>query len=114
MFAHFAPATTPWYGQAFAGILIGCGIILVFMGATYYLIEVYMLDINSALAINIFVRSFMAAALPFVAGLSIKADGVASTANLLGYICCALVPFPFVAWIFGSTIRGWSRFALAG
>jgi MFS transporter, DHA1 family, multidrug resistance protein len=49
-----------WILQASSGIPIGCGIILIFMLASLYLIEVYRVDVNSALAINVFGRSIVA------------------------------------------------------
>jgi len=81
------------------------------MSATSYLVDVYLGDANSALAINIFVRSVVAAGFPLFASNMFTKLGVDWGASVLGFIAVLLAPFPLLMKIFGYKIRSWSKFA---
>ncbi|PNS15639.1 hypothetical protein CAC42_4091 [Sphaceloma murrayae] len=100
-----------WLLQTAAGVPLGCGIILVFMCAIGYLVDVYLADANSALAINTLIRSSVAAAFPIVGQRMFRDLGLRWGVSLLGFISLALLPFPIVVMIFGEKIRGWSKYA---
>ena len=105
------PHINPW-PQMLSGVLIGLGIILVFMSGTSYLIDVYLQNANSALAINTFVRSFVAAGFPMFATYMFESLNVDWASSVLGFVCVALIPFPIVFLVYGRRIRGWSRYAV--
>lgn len=52
------PNITPW-PQIIAGIPIGAGIQMIFLQGLVYIIDVYMMNANSALSANTFVRSWV-------------------------------------------------------
>ena len=81
------------------------------MPAVIYLVDCYLFDANSALAANAFVRSFIAAAFPLFATAMYTNLGVAWATSILGFICVALMPAPFLFYKYGKAIRGWSKFA---
>ncbi|KAL5947047.1 hypothetical protein ACKVV1_000120 [Pyricularia oryzae] len=110
-FAWTSNPSLPWLPQAFSGILIGCGSILVFMSGVVYLIEVYLIHANSALAINNLIRSVFAAAFPYAAGRLFAKLGLTVGGSVVGGICAVLIPFPYMLWRWGTRIRSWSRYA---
>ncbi|KAF7185201.1 Citrinin biosynthesis cluster MFS transporter mrr1 [Pseudocercospora fuligena] len=97
--------------QVLAGVLIGSGAVLVFMSSLAFLVETYLFDANSALAINTFFRCSVAAVFPLLSLDMFDALGIKWSGSLLGFICIGLAPFPLLMLRFGSTIRGWSKFA---
>ncbi|KAK3651551.1 hypothetical protein LTR56_005693 [Elasticomyces elasticus] len=74
------PSINPW-PQIISGVFIGCGIIMVFMPAVIYLVDVYLFEANSALAANAFVRSIVAAAFPLFSTYMYESLGVQSSVN---------------------------------
>lgn len=100
-----------WLLQAASGIFTGCGVILVFMGSIQYLVEVYLFHANSALAINTFVRSVIAAAFPLASKRMLSTLDVQWTGTILAGICLALALFPVVMLQYGQLVRSWSKFA---
>ncbi|KAK4503180.1 hypothetical protein PRZ48_006608 [Zasmidium cellare] len=110
-FAWTSQTHMPWVLQAASGIFTGCGIILVFMSSISFLIEVYLYHANSALAINTFVRSIIAASFPVFSQKMMSNLGIEWTGTLLACICVILAPFPVVMLLYGSRVRGWSKFA---
>ena len=100
----------PW-PQIVSGAFIGCGFVMVFMSAILYLVDVYLFDANSALAINALIRSGVTAAFPLFALPLYKNLGVQWATSLLAFLCVALLPAPFLFYIYGKRIRSWSKFA---
>ncbi|KXS95133.1 hypothetical protein AC578_2883 [Pseudocercospora eumusae] len=97
--------------QILAGVLMGSGAVLVFMSSLAFIVETYLFDANSALAINTFFRCSVAAVFPLLSLDMFDALGIKWSGSLLGFICIGLAPFPLLMLRFGSTIRGWSKFA---
>ncbi|RDW72927.1 hypothetical protein BP6252_06834 [Coleophoma cylindrospora] len=110
-FAWTSDPSIPWPAQVISGVFIGAGIILIFMSSIVYLIDVYLLNANSALAINTFIRSGIAASFPMFATYMYEGLGVAWATSVLGFVCVALIPFPFIFWFYGARIRTRSKFA---
>ena len=80
------------------------------MSGVVYLIEVYYIHANSALAINTCIRSVFAAAFPLFATNLFVNTGMELGGSILASICLSLVPFPLIFWSQGHKIRSWSRF----
>nr|POE65929.1 putative transporter c36.03c [Quercus suber] len=116
--------------QILAGVPAGMGIVLIFLQGFNYIIDVYMMFANSAIAANTFVRSAVGAAFPMLgepeslllANIFLCADWSAATfmygdlgvkwaTTLLGFIAVALMPVPVLFFIYGPRIRKMSRFA---
>ncbi|KAF2165391.1 hypothetical protein M409DRAFT_55797 [Zasmidium cellare ATCC 36951] len=110
-FAWTSQTQISWTLQATSGIFTGCGIILVFMTSILFLVEVYLYHANSALAMNTFVRSIVAASFPVFSRQMFSTLAIKWTGTMLACICVALTPFPVVMMVYGSHIRGWSKFA---
>ncbi|QGI84662.1 hypothetical protein CEK25_011391 [Fusarium fujikuroi] len=100
-----------WLAQASAGVFLGSGSILVLMSGVVYLIEVYLVHANSALAINNFLRCVIAATFPLYATDLLVDAGLGIGGTVIGSICLALSPVSFLFWRYGLTIRQWSKFA---
>ena len=103
------PATSA-VGQILSGVFIGMGVVLIFMSGVVYIVDVYLIHANSAIAINTFVRSLVAAVFPMIAKYIFQALGMAWAISLMGFVCLALVPFPVLFFLYGKRIRQLSRF----
>jgi MFS transporter, DHA1 family, multidrug resistance protein len=76
-----------------------------------YIIDVYLMHANSALAGNTFVRSALAAGFPLFATAMYHTLGVAWASSLLGFLTAALAPVPYLFFIYGAKIRKLSKFS---
>lgn len=61
-----SPNINAW-PQIVAGVPIGAGILMIFLQGLNYIIDVYMMNANSAIAANTFLRSFAGAGFPLFA-----------------------------------------------
>ncbi|CAI7568833.1 unnamed protein product [Penicillium bialowiezense] len=100
-----------WVPQAIAGIPIGLGILVIFMQGLNYIIDVYMMFANSAIAANTLVRSTVGGAFPLFAAQMYQSLGVAWASSVLGFITVAMIPIPILFFIYGSKIRAMSKFS---
>ena len=105
-----SPALNFW-PQVISGIFIGMGIAGVLASSISYLVDVYLLNANSALAANAFVGALFGAAFPLFCDYMYKALGVDWATSLIGFVAVAMIPFPFLFWFKGKQIRGWSKFS---
>ncbi|KAI9689373.1 MAG: hypothetical protein M1822_010024 [Bathelium mastoideum] len=110
-FAWTSSASVPWPAQVVALVLVGIGVVLNMLSTTTYLIDVYQLYSNSAIAAYVCIRSGTAFAFPLFAEQMFERLGAAWAASVLAFICVALAPAPFLFWRFGKKIRGWSRYS---
>ena len=110
-FAWTSSPDISWVPQVLAGTFIGAGIIFVYLSSIQYLIDVYLLNANSAMAVNTWVRGMTAAAFPLFGTRMYKRLGVAWATSLLAFVCIAMIPFPFLFWRYGKKIRSLSRFS---
>lgn len=103
------PSITPW-PQIIAAAPIGMGLMMIFLQGLNYLIDVYKMNANSAIAANTFFRSWVGAAFPLFSTQMFKNLGVPWAMSLLAFLCLALFPVPIVYYIYGARIRKMSRF----
>lgn len=82
-----------------------------FLPGLLYIVDVYLLNANSALVSNTFVRSLMAAAFPLFATYMYEDLGVAWATSLLAFLCIAMLPFPILFYKYGKTLRAKGKFA---
>ncbi|KAF7197973.1 Cercosporin MFS transporter CTB4, partial [Pseudocercospora fuligena] len=92
-----SPAMNAW-PQIIAGVPIGIGIILINMQGMNYIVDCYLINSNSAIAANTFMRTTMYAAI-----------GVAKATAYLALFGVALAPIPFLFYRYGEKIRARSR-----
>jgi len=110
-FAWTSNPNMTWVPQVIAGIPIGTGIMMVFLQGLSYIIDVYLMFANSALAGNTFVRSLAGAGFPLFAQAMYHTLGVAWATSLLGFLCVAFFPVPILFYLYGKKIRDMSKFA---
>ncbi|KAI5366701.1 putative major facilitator superfamily, MFS transporter superfamily [Septoria linicola] len=111
MFAWTSSANLSATPQILSGVLIGAGIVLVFMSSLAFIVETYLFDANSALAINTFFRCITAASFPVFSLDMFKHLGVEWSGSMLALMCIALLPFPVLMLRYGPAVRRWSKYA---
>ncbi|RFU23826.1 hypothetical protein B7463_g12514, partial [Scytalidium lignicola] len=109
-FAWTSSPDITWVPQVISSAFIGCGILLVFLQGLNYIIDVYKVAANSAISINAMFRGILGAAFPLFAPYMFSNLDVPWAMSLLGFLCIAFVPVPFLFYIFGARIRKWSKF----
>lgn len=100
----------PW-PQIVSGVFIGTGIVLIFFSTIIYLVDVYLFDANSALAVNSLFRSAVSAAFPLFGAIMYERLGVPWATSIVAFACVALIPAPILFYIYGKRIRSWSKYA---
>ena len=126
-----------WVPQVLAGIPIGAGVFLIFMQYVHpscsplvlpphltlrntdttrnrglvYIIDVYLMYANSAIAANTLVRSLAGAGFPLFATPMFLNLGVPWATSLLGFLTLAMVPVPVLFFVYGKKIRSLSKFS---
>lgn len=78
---------------------------------TMYLIDMYLVNSNSAVAACVCVRSLMGGGFPLFANAMYKKLGTEWATSLLAFLCVALAPIPLLFWKYGQKLRSMSRFA---
>ncbi|KAF2475445.1 MFS general substrate transporter [Lindgomyces ingoldianus] len=94
-----------WIGFSIGGACVGFGFFTIFQSAISYLVDTYLMLAASALAANMFMRSILAAAFPLFAKALFDKLGLDWGMSLLGFIAVAMIPIPFLFYIFGKRIR---------
>ncbi|KAK4623692.1 Citrinin biosynthesis cluster MFS transporter mrr1 [Fulvia fulva] len=105
-----SPSITPW-PQIIAAAPIGTGVMLIFLQGLNYIIDVYKINANSAIAANTFFRSWVGAAFPLFSTQMFINLGVPWAMSLLAFLCIALFPAPILFYIYGEKIRKMSRYS---
>ncbi|KAJ5812968.1 Major facilitator superfamily domain general substrate transporter [Penicillium robsamsonii] len=100
-----------WVPQVIAGVPIGLGILVIFMQGLNYIIDVYMMFANSAIAANTLIRSIVGGSFPLFATQMYRNLGVAWASSVLGFITLAMIPIPLLFFIYGARIRAMSKFS---
>ncbi|KAF9892439.1 hypothetical protein FE257_001547 [Aspergillus nanangensis] len=100
-----------WVPQVIAGIPIGMGILVIFMQGLNYIIDVYMMFANSAIAANTLIRSSLGGAFPLFAVQMYNKLGVAWASSLLGFLTIAMIPIPIIFFLYGKKIRDMSKYS---
>ena len=76
------------------------------MSIQAYIIDAYTIFAASGLAANTVVRSVMAAVVPLGAPKMFDTLGLGWGNSLLAFLALAMVPLPWVFFIYGERIRG--------
>ncbi|KAF1814799.1 putative MFS multidrug transporter [Eremomyces bilateralis CBS 781.70] len=98
----------PVVGAAFSGI----GFFTIFQACLNYLIDTFTQYGASAVAANTFLRSAVGGAFPLFMGPMLHNMGVNWGISVFGFFAVALIPIPFMFFVFGKRIRArgvWSR-----
>lgn len=101
----------PWAASMAAGIPFGGGMVLVFLGIMNYLIDSYTIFAASVLAANSVLRSCFGAAFPLFTTQMYEALGIHWASSIPAFLALACVPFPYLFYKYGATIRKKCKFA---
>lgn len=110
----FAWTSSPhisWVPQVLAGIPIGAGVLMIFLQSLSYIIDVYLMHANSAIAANTLVRSLAGGGFPLFATAMYHTLGVDWATSLLGFLTVAFFPVPILFFLYGKRIREMSRYS---
>ncbi|KAI1177946.1 major facilitator superfamily protein [Nemania sp. FL0916] len=100
-----------WAIPALSGIPLGIGIDLTFLALNNYLTDAYGIYSASALASSVFTRNAVAAiVIPLATHSLYETLGTAWACSVLGFLCLALTPIPFVFVRWGPAMRKRSPF----
>ena len=100
-----------WVPQVISLTFVGAGIMLIFTSGVAFIIDIYLTSSASALAANTIIRSAAAAGLPLAAPRMYRELGTAWATSMLGFMCVALIPAPFLFHVYGERLRRRSKFA---
>ncbi len=84
---------------------------MIFIQGLSYIVDVYMMHANSAIAANTFFRSLAGAGFPLFANAMFHNLGVSWATSLLGFLCVALIPVPICFYVWGKKLRSLSKFS---
>jgi multidrug resistance protein len=94
-----------WIAPCMGLACMGLGFFVIFQAALNYLIDTFSVYAASAVAANTFLRSCFASAFPLVVTPMYHNLGIGWASSLWGFIAVALVPIPFLFYVFGRRIR---------
>lgn len=114
--ALFIPIGLFWYGWSVQAavqwmcpiastMVFGLGLLLIFMPANTYLVDVFTVHAASAMAANTVLRSVVAAVLPLAGPPLYRKLGYGWGNSLLGFISLLMVPVPFFFLRHGEWLR---------
>lgn len=89
---------------------MGFGFFTIFQAALNYLIDTFQKYAASAVAANTFLRSIFAAVFPLFVAPMFHKLGIPWASSLLGFIAIALLPIPYLFYIYGPRIRKKGKF----
>ena len=89
----------------------GFGMVLVFLSIMNYLIDAYTIYAASVLAANSVLRSTFGAAFPLFTTYMYNNLGIHWASSIPAFLALACVPFPFLFYHYGATIRRKCKFA---
>ena len=110
-FAWTSSPNITWVPQVLSGIPIGAGVQMIFLQGLGYVIDVYLMHANSAIAANTLVRSMAGGGFPLFATAMYHNLGVAWATSLLGFLCIAFLPVPILFFKYGKKIRQMSKYS---
>ncbi|EKD13083.1 uncharacterized protein L3040_007166 [Drepanopeziza brunnea f. sp. 'multigermtubi'] len=83
----------------------GFGMVLVFLSIMNYLIDAYVIYAASVLAANSVLRSLFGAAFPLFTSYMYQRLGIHWASSIPAFLALACVPFPFLFYKYGESIR---------
>ncbi|KAF5001457.1 hypothetical protein FGRMN_1053 [Fusarium graminum] len=110
LFGWSAEYRTHWILPIVGTAFLGCGMIIVFMAISVYLVDAYIEYSASAIAASTVLRSLVGALLPLAGRSMYKSLGYGWGTSLLGFIAAAAIPLPLIFYKYGEKIRSRNLF----
>lgn len=110
MFGWTSDKSILWVAPCAGLVFMGFGFFTIFQAALNYLIDTFQKYSASAVAANTFLRSIFAAAFPLFVNPMFHKMGIPWASSLLGFIAIALLPIPYLFYIYGPRIRKRGKF----
>ncbi|KAI2639053.1 major facilitator superfamily transporter [Hypomontagnella submonticulosa] len=111
LFAWTSYPTIHWIVPIIGSLLFGIGNILVFIGIWTFLVDAYPEYAASALAANSFVRCLFGAIFPLFGYQMYEKLGFQWASSLMAFLTLVMMPFPYLFFKYGKSIRSRSRYA---
>ncbi|KAL1635899.1 hypothetical protein SLS58_010067 [Diplodia intermedia] len=102
-----------WIAPVIGATLVGVGFFTIFQAALNYLIDTFRQSAASAIAANTFLRSVFAGAFPLFITPMLHNLGVGWGISIFGFFAVALIPIPYLFFVFGKRIRARGKFSRA-
>ncbi|KAI9832244.1 MAG: hypothetical protein M1819_004422 [Sarea resinae] len=105
----------PWIASCIGAACMGLGFTTIFQAALNYLVDVFLRYAASAIAANTFLRSILGGVFPLFATPMFHHMGIGWASSVLGFFAAAMIPIPFLFYIYGRRIRAkgkWSADSL--
>lgn len=112
MFAWTSSPSIHWIAPCIGIALEGIGFFTIFQAALNYLVDTFQRYAASAVGANTFLRSAFAAAFPLFISPMLHNMGIDWGISVFGFIAAAMIPIPYLFYIFGRRIRArgvWSK-----
>jgi MFS family permease len=100
-----------WIVSIAASGFFGAGLVLVFLSLLNYIIDSYVVFAASALAANSVLRSLFGMAFPLFTADMYRNLGIHWASTIPAFLALACLPFPFLFWKFGLSIRQRCKYA---
>ncbi|CVL10149.1 hypothetical protein FPRO06_02492 [Fusarium proliferatum] len=94
-----------WIVSIIGSAFFACGLVSVFLSLLNYLIDSYVIFSASVLASNSVLRSLFGAAFPLFTTYMYKNLGIHWASSVPAFLAVACIPFPFLFYKYGETIR---------
>jgi MFS family permease len=104
-FAWTNSPSVHWIASIAAGVPFGFGMVLVFLSVFNYLIDAYTIFAASVLAANSLLRSMFGFAFPLFTTYMYQNLGIHWASCVPAFLALACVPFPFLLYKYGLSIR---------
>ncbi|EMR90261.1 putative mfs multidrug protein [Botrytis cinerea BcDW1] len=99
-----------WVAPCIGLVFMGFGFFTIFQSALNYLIDTFSSCAASAVAAQTFVRAIFAALFPLFVTPMFQNLGIEWGSSVLGFVAAALIPIPFLFYVYGKGIRMKGKF----
>jgi hypothetical protein len=99
-----------WLAPVIGLVSMGFGFFTIFQAALNYLVDTFQKYAASAIAANTLLRSVFAGIFPLFVNPMFHHLGIPWASSLLGLIAVALIPIPYVFYVYGPSIRKRGKF----
>ncbi|KAF8857483.1 MFS multidrug transporter-like protein [Acephala macrosclerotiorum] len=110
IFGWTSPTRIFWTAPMIGLFCMGFGFFTIFQAALNYLIDTFQRFSASAVAANTFLRSVFAAAFPLFVNPMFHHLGIGWAGSVLGFVPTAMIPIPFLFYVYGPSIRKRGKF----